>query len=162
MHFPPERLTAMRAFGYTEAEARFLYLVAAHSGYFTIRQFLEFAQARSGKRNAQLAEKLFRLGHASARRYMRRNLVFQLRSRQIYAAIGKEHLRHRRDHELAHIKTRLLALDFIVAHPEESYFESPEVKRRYFIDNFNADKISSCRSIKAEAASPLPKASLST
>ena len=126
MHFPPERLTAMRAFGYTEAEARFLYLVAAHSGYFTIRQFLEFAQARSGKRNAQLAEKLFRLGHASARRYMRRNLVFQLRSRQIYAAIGKEHLRHRRDHELAHIKTRLLALDFIMAHPEESYFESPE------------------------------------
>ena len=107
MHFPPERLTALRAFGYTEAEARFLYLVAAHSGYFTIRQFLEFAQARSGKRNAQLAEKLFRLGHASARRYMRRNLVFQLRSRQIYAAIGKEHLRHRRDHELAHIKTRL-------------------------------------------------------
>ena len=140
MHFPPERLTALRAFGYTEAEARFLYLVAAHSGYFTIRQFLEFAQARSGKRNAQLAEKLFRLGHASARRYMRRNLVFQLRSRQIYAAIGKEHLRHRRDHELAHIKTRLLALDFIVAHPEESYFESPEEKRRYFIDNFSADK----------------------
>jgi len=37
MHFPPERLTALRAFGYTEAEARFLYLVAAHSGYFTIR-----------------------------------------------------------------------------------------------------------------------------
>src|SRR5262244_2050870 len=27
-----------------------------------------------------------------------------------------------------------------VAHPEESYFESPEEKRRYFIDNFNADK----------------------
>jgi hypothetical protein len=71
---------------------------------------------------------------------MRRNLVFQLRSRQIYAAIGKEHLRHRRDHELAHIKTRLLALDFIVAHPEESYFETPEEKRCYFIDHFNADE----------------------
>src|SRR5215472_6325961 len=129
MHFPPERLIALRTFGYTEAEARFLYLVAAHSGYFTVRQFLEFTQARSGKRNAQLVEKLCRLGHASARRYLRRNLVFQLRSRQIYTAIGKEHLRHRRDHELAHIKTRLLALDFIVAHPEESYFESPEEKR---------------------------------
>jgi hypothetical protein len=140
MHFPPEQLAALRTFGYTEAEARFLYLVSAHSGYFTLRQFLEFAQAKSGKRNAQLVEKLFRLGHANARRYTRRNLVFQLRSRQIYAAIGKAHLRHRRDHELAHIKTRLLAFDFILANPEENYFETPEEKRRYFVENFNADE----------------------
>ena len=140
MHFPPERLTALRAFGYTEAEARFLYLVAAHSGYFTLRQFLQFTQAKSGKRNAKLVAKLFGLGHASARRYTRRNLVFQLRSRQIYVALGKDHLRHRRDHELRHIKTRLLALDFVLAIPEESYFETPEEKRRYFIENFNADE----------------------
>src|SRR6516165_5451221 len=140
MHFPPDQLAALRAFGYTEAEAHFLYLVAAHSGYFTLRQFLQFAQAKSGKRNAKLVAKLFGLGHASARRYTRRNLVFQLRSRQIYAALGKDHLRHRRDHELRHIKTRLLALDFILANPEESYFETPEEKRRYFIENFNVDK----------------------
>jgi hypothetical protein len=140
MHFPPDQLAALRAFGYTDAEARFLYLVAAHSGYFTVRQFLDFTQAKSGKRNARLVEKLFRLGHAIASRYTRRSLVFQLRSRQVYAAIGKEHLRHRRDHELAHIKTRLLALDFILAHPEESYFETAEEKRQYFIENFQVEE----------------------
>lgn len=32
-------------FGYTEAEARFLYIVATHSGYFTLRQYLGFTGA---------------------------------------------------------------------------------------------------------------------
>jgi hypothetical protein len=76
------------------------------------------------------------LGHASAQRYTRRSLVFQIRSRQIYAAIGKDHLRNRRDHELPYIKTRLLALDFILANPEERYLESAEGKRRYFVERF--------------------------
>jgi hypothetical protein len=137
MTIPEDKLAGLRAFGYTEVEARFLYLAATHSGYFTLRQFLDFARAKSGKRSARLVQKLFALGHASARRYTRRSLVFQLRSRQIYAAIGKNHLRNRREHELTHIKTRLLTLDFILAHPEESYFETAEEKRRYFIERFH-------------------------
>jgi hypothetical protein len=124
------------AFGYTQAEARFLYLVAAHSGYFTVRQFLDFAHARSGKRNARFVEKLFALGHASARRYTRRSLIYHLRSRQIYEAIGKAHLRNRREHLLDYIKTRLLALDFILANPEDRYFETAEEKRRYLVERF--------------------------
>lgn len=111
MSIPEDKIDKIRSFGYTEVEARFLYLVATHSGYFTLRQFLDFAHAKSGKRNARLVEKLFGLGHASARRYNRRSLVFQLRSRQIYSAIGKNHLRNRQEHELLHIKTRLLALN---------------------------------------------------
>jgi len=140
MTIPKDKLAALRAFGYTEVEARFLYLVATHSGYFTLRQFLNFAHAKSGKRNARLVQKLFGLGHASARRYTRRSLVFQLRSRQIYAAIGKNHLRNRREHELPHIKTRLLALDFVLAHPQETYFETAEEKRRYFIERFQVEE----------------------
>ena len=130
------QLANLSAFGYTEAEARFLYLVAAHSGYFTVRQFLDFCHARSGKRNARFVEKLFALGHASAQRYTRRSLVYHLRSRQIYEAIGKAHLRNRREHELDYIKTRLLALDFILANPEDRYFETAEEKRRYLIERF--------------------------
>ena len=140
MNIPQNQLARLLDFGYTEMEARFLYLVATHSGYFTLRQFLDFAHAKSGKRNARLVEKLFSLGHASARRYTRRSLVFQLRSRQIYAAIGKDHLRNRREHELPHIKTRLLALDFILAHPHEQYFETAEEKRRYFIERFKVEE----------------------
>jgi len=139
MNIQESQLANLRAFGYTEAEARFLYLVATHSGYFTVRQFLDFAVAKSGKRNARFVEKLFALGHVSAQRFTRRSLVYHLRSRQLYEAIGKAHLRNRREHELAYIKTRLLALDFILANPEDSYFETAEEKQRYFIERFKLD-----------------------
>jgi hypothetical protein len=136
MNIQESQLANLRAFGYTQAEARFLYLVAAHSGYFTGRQFLHFTHAKSGKRNARFVEKLFGLGHASAQRYMRRSLVYHLRSRKLYEAIGKAHLRNRRAHELDYIKTRLLGLDFILANPDDSYFETAEEKRRYLIERF--------------------------
>ena len=136
MSIHESQLANLRAFGYTQAEARFLNLVAAHSGYFTVRQFLDSCHARSGKRNARFVEKLFGLGHVSAQRYMRRSLVYHVRSRQLYEAIGKAHLRNRREHELDYIKTRLLALDFILANPEDCYFETAEQKRRYFIERF--------------------------
>jgi hypothetical protein len=136
MNLQEDQLAKLRTFGYTEVEARFLFLVATHSGYFTVRQFLDFAKAKSGKRNARLVEKLFSLGHASAQRYTRRSLVYHLCSRQLYSAIGKDYLRNRREHELNHIKTRLLALDFILAHPIEDYFETAEAKRQYFVERF--------------------------
>jgi hypothetical protein len=136
MNIPQDRLDKLLDFGYTEVEARFLFLVATHSGYFTVRQFLDFARAKSGKRNARLVEKLFSLGHASAQRYTRRSLVYHLCSRQFYSAIDKDYLRNRREHELTHIKSRLLALDFILAHPKEDYFETTEAKRRYFVERF--------------------------
>ncbi|SRR5713101_5642159 len=140
MNLREDQLVGLRAFGYTEVEARFLYLVATHSGYFTVRQFLDFAHAKSGKRNARFVERLFSLGHASARRYTQRSLIYHLSSRHIYAAISKDHLRNRREHELAHIKTRLLALDFILAHAEDNYFETAEEKRRYFVERFKVEE----------------------
>jgi len=140
MSIPEDQLARLLDFGYTEVESRFLYLVATHSGFFTVPQFLAFAKARSGKRNARLVEKLFSLGHASAQRYTRRSLLYHLCSRQLYSAIGKDYLRNRREHELTHIKTRLLALDFILTHPKEDYFESSEAKRRYFVDRFKVNE----------------------
>ena len=140
MSIHESQLANLRAFGYTQAEARFLRLVAVHSAYFTVRQFLDFAHARSGKRNARFVGKLFALGHASAQRYMRRSLVYHLRSRQLYEAIGKAHLRNRREHEVDYIKTRLLALDFILANPDDGYFETAEEKRRYLIERFKVSE----------------------
>jgi hypothetical protein len=140
MSIQESQLVPLRAFGFTEVEARFLYLVATHSGYFTVRQFLEFAKAKSGKRNARLVEKLFALGHVSAQRYRRRSLVYHLHSRPIYDAIGKGDLRNRRGHELRYIKARLFALDFILAYPNDDYFETAEAKREYFIRRFKVSE----------------------
>jgi hypothetical protein len=139
MHIPESQLANLRAFGYTEAEARFLHIAATHSGYFTVQQFLSFAQASYGKRNARFVEKLFALGHASAQRYRRRALVYHLDCRRIYAAIGKDYLRRRREHELRYIKTRLLGLDFILGNAEENYFETAEAKQRYFSEGCKVD-----------------------
>ena len=134
MAISPDQLAPLRSFGYTEVESRFLYLVATHSGYFTTQQFLDFAQAKSGKRNANLIHKLFSQGHATAQRYRRRSCVYHLHSRALYDAIGKGELRNRRNHEIRHIRARLLALDYILAHPENDYFETAEAKWRYLVE----------------------------
>ena len=139
MNIPESKVANLQAFGYTEPEARFLYIAATYSGYFTMWQFLDFVEGASGKRSARFTEKLFALGHASAQRYLRRSLVYHLDSRHIYRAIGKERLRHRREHELDHIKTRLLVLDFILAHPEYDYFEGSQDKCRYLIEELKLD-----------------------
>ncbi len=133
MPISADQLAPLRSFGYTEVESRFLYLVAMHSGYFTVRQFLDFAHAKSGKRNAHLIEKLFTQGHATPQRYRRRSCVYHLHSRALYDAIGKGELRNRRNHEIRHMKARLLALDYILAHPEDDHFETAEAKWRYLV-----------------------------
>jgi hypothetical protein len=134
MAFSADQLAPLRSFGYTEAESRFLYVVATHSGYFTVRQFLDFAHAKSGKRNAHLIEKLFSQGHATAQRYRRRSCIYHLHSRALYDAIGKGELRNRRNHEIRHIRARLLALEYVLAHPENDYFETAEAKWRYLVE----------------------------
>jgi hypothetical protein len=83
MPIAPAQIASLVSFGYTEVESRFLYLVATHSGYFTVRQFLDFSHAKSGKRNAHLIEKLFSQGHATAQRYRRRSCVYHLLPRSV-------------------------------------------------------------------------------
>jgi hypothetical protein len=139
MNISESQLANLRAFGYTESESRFLYIAATHSGYFTVRRFLEFAKAKSGKRSACFVAKLIALGHASAQRYTRKSLVYHIHSRRLFAAIGKDYLRHRREHELHHIKTQLLALNFILAHPENEYLETAQSKRQYFTETLTLD-----------------------
>ena len=49
MKIQQEHLTAIKSFGYTEREARFLYAVAIHSGYFTQTHLRQFSGNRSGR-----------------------------------------------------------------------------------------------------------------
>lgn len=65
-------------------------------------------------------------------------MLYHLHSRPIYDAIGKPDLRNRRGHELDYIKARLMALDYILANPEDNFFETAEAKRQYFIKRFKA------------------------
>ncbi len=103
-------------FGYTETEAQFLYIVATHSGYFTLRQFLKFTGAHRGKRSPQFARKVLNNGHASMRDYMGYGSIYHLFSRTLYGQIEKGNLRNRRKHSFEFIRTRLVLLDFVLAH----------------------------------------------
>ena len=114
MKILPIHTEALRYFGYTEEESRFLYLVATHSGYFTCQQFLQFIKMKPGKRSVAFARKVVEKGHASSKEYLRHGRVFHLFSRNLYEAIGRENVRFRRAHSTEYIRTRLIALDFIL------------------------------------------------
>jgi hypothetical protein len=124
MNIPSQPLAALGDLGYSHQESRFLYLVATHSGYFTLRQFLEFTGTAKGWSVHQFTRKSIRLGHIRTATYGYRTSVFNLYSRKIYGALDRDNLRNcrRLSHEL--IRTRLLILDFVLAHPDLEYLET--------------------------------------
>jgi hypothetical protein len=135
MNIRPAYLDALKALGYTEAEARFLYIVATHSGYFIARQFLAFAAVRWGKRTTTFWSKLQTKRHARTERFPKSGTVYHLFSRRLYRQIDRENIRNRREHEIEYIQRRLAMLDFVLTHPERNYLETEPEKVRFFSDH---------------------------
>jgi len=140
MRFPEISIENLRGFGYTEDEARFLYVVAIHSGYFTARQFLTFTGTKSGDRSMAFTQKVIGKGHATARLLLRNGRVYHLFSRLVYRAIGRENLRNRREHGAEHIRSRLMILDFVLAHLDYTYLETEQDKIHYFVGQLSVAK----------------------
>src|SRR6266481_5588755 len=84
MNIARAHLDALKALGYTEAEARFLYLVVTHSGYFVARQFLAFANAHWGERTTTFWNKLHTKKHARTETFPKSGIVYHLFSRRLY------------------------------------------------------------------------------
>jgi hypothetical protein len=140
MKILPIYTEALRGFGYTEEEARFLYLVATHSGYFTCQQFLQFSGTKPGKRSVAFARKVMEKKHAGSKEYLRHGRVFHLFSRNLYEVIGRENVRFRRVHSTEYIRTRLIALDFILQNQDYTYLETEGQKLSFFCDQLAIDK----------------------
>ncbi len=138
MKIAEEHLDSLEALGYTEEEARFLYIVATHSGYFVPRQFVAFNGASPEK--GSFTEKLKKRGHATWREYQNVGGVYHLSSRTIYRLTDRENLSHRFPHSSEFIRTRLLLLDFIVANHAHDYFETEQDKVRFFSDKLGIPK----------------------
>lgn len=124
--------SCLTKFRYTEAEAQFLYVVATHSGYFTLAQFLRFHGKSKGWASHHFTEKLLSRRHANAFEYGRKTLVFHLHNQGLYDMLGRNGLRHCRRHTLDQIRTRLMILDFVLAHPQHRYIETEAEKVDYF------------------------------
>ena len=125
-------LGILREFGYNDQEARFLRITATHSGYFTRHQFLRFTHQTKGCVVHRFTSKLLTQNHAQATQYGHKTYVFKLTSRRIYELIGKQNLRDHRSHTGDFIRTRLLILDFVLAHPDHRYLETEVEKLRFF------------------------------
>jgi hypothetical protein len=126
--------------GYTKRESEFLFLVATHSGYFTNRQFKSFSQTESGSVCHAFIRKLLDRKHASYHGYRSGGRVYHLFARKVYQAIERENLRTRKKHELEYVKTRLVALDFVLGHPEHRYLETEAEKVAFFEKEWNVSR----------------------
>ncbi len=132
MSLPGEYVESIERYGYTSTEARFLYLVATHSGYFTQQQFFRFAGVHRGGMGTRLTRKAIQHGHIRTARLARHTLIYNLFSRPFYESIDKDNLRNRRRLSDELIRTRLLILDFVLTHPDHDYLETEHDKVRYF------------------------------
>jgi hypothetical protein len=134
MNIAPVHLDALQALGYTEAEARFLYIVATHSGYFVARQFLAFTGAHWGQRTTTFWNKLHTKKHARTECFPKSGTVYHLFSRRLYRQIDRENIRNRREHEIEYIQRRIGMLDFVLSHPQWKYLETEPEKVSFFCD----------------------------
>jgi hypothetical protein len=140
MNISQNHVALLMELGYTEPEARFLYVVATHSGYFILRQFLNFTGARRGKRSNLFARKVLNNGHGSVRDYLGYGSIYHLFSRTLYGQIEKGNLRNRRKHSFEYIRTRLVLLDFVLANPEAEYLETEQDKVTFFCEKLGVAK----------------------
>jgi hypothetical protein len=101
---------------------------------------MQFIRTKPGKRSVAFARKVVEKGHASSKEHLRHGRVFHLFSRNLYEAIGRENVRFRRVHSTEYIRTRLIALDFILRNQEFSYLETEEQKLVFFCDQMGIDK----------------------
>src|SRR6516225_10465380 len=140
MKIPAFHLERIQQLGYTECEARFLYIVATFSGYFTMRQFRAFSGSRCGKRPACFAQKLIAQGHARICAQACNASLFHLFSRTLYGPMDKDNLRNRKRHSFEFMRTRLVLLDFILANQEFAYFETEQDKVDFFCNELGISR----------------------
>ena len=133
------QINAIHAIGYSNSEGRFLRLVALHSGYFLRRQVLLALGCRPGKRSQEFIEELIRRRHASREVYRKDRHIFRLQSKIIYDALGQEDNRNRREHQPSTVRLRLMALDYVLEHPDHQYLVTPNEKLSYFFEERKID-----------------------
>lgn len=129
---PSDPIPALKAFGYTDREATFLYMVAAHSGYFLRRQFDYFTDRNKGSIVLRFLEKGRVAGHIESLDYPQGWHVYHVISRTIYRLIGNPASPLRRPKGDAQVRARLMALDFVLENPDDHYLASEEERIHFF------------------------------
>jgi hypothetical protein len=127
-----DQIASLESVGYLEREASFLYLVAVHSGYFLSRQFCQFVNRERGALPTRFLEKAGRLHHIRVIECGRGRHIYHLVSKPVYEALGRRDSQNRRIKGDAHIKSRLMVLDFLLANLRASVLEDSASKVNFF------------------------------
>ncbi len=118
--------------GFTDRQARFLVLVARHSGVCVMRQYSSFTGIVFGQKTRMFFAKLVRLGFVSTYDCAHnRGRVYHVRHRPIYEAIGEPDSRLRRPPGVPRALERLMLLDAILENPESIWMSSPAERIGY-------------------------------
>lgn len=125
-------IASLESIGYLEREASFLYLVAVHSGYFLARQFCQFVNRERGALPTRFLEKASRLHHIRVIECGRGRHIYHLVSKPVYEALGRRDSQNRRIKGDAHIKSRLMMLDFLLANLRANVLEESTGKVEFF------------------------------
>ena len=128
-------ILALTLLGYTEREAAFLYLVAAHSGYFVRRQFDYFADRNKGALVMRLLTKARDAGHLEVLDYKQGWHVYHVSARAIYRLLGNPESQNRRRKGDAQVRARLIALDYVLENDSGHYLESESERVRFFTED---------------------------
>jgi hypothetical protein len=122
MTLDPSRSQVLEGLGYTARQAQFLLLVALHGGYFLRRQYVAFTGRAHGQAAVRFLANTVARAHVRVLPYGRSSHVFHLCARRLYAAIGEEHNRNRRVAEWDAVMRKLMAVDFVLAHPTAQFW----------------------------------------
>jgi hypothetical protein len=135
-----ERTGALERFGYTPRQARFLTIAALHSGYFLSRQYVAFTRRRHGMAAVGFIRRTLERGHAAVIEAPMMARLYHLGSKPFYAALDEIDNRNRRVHSAASIRRRLMTLDYVIAHPDDTFLMTEREKVAYFVDEQQVSK----------------------
>ena len=129
---PYDPICGIESIGYTEREASFLYLVAAHSGYFLRRQFDLFIDRSSGAIAQHFLTKARRMGHIAVLDFGQQRHVYHLFQKDFYTLLDDPDSQNRRRKSDTEIKLRLMALDYVLLHLADNFLYTREAKLDLF------------------------------
>ena len=127
-----ERIVALQSYGYTHRQATFLCTVALHSGYFLRRQYHRFLGQKPGASAERLIQRGVAKGHIRIHASANRTLIYHLGAHSVYEALADDHNPNQRWRQPFSVKTKLMGLDFVLAHPQYQYLATEDEKLDFF------------------------------
>lgn len=139
----PERVEAVRQFGFTERQARFLAHVMVFSGVFLERQYRAFTGLAHGQKTHDFLTKLVTAGYATSITpgALHRGRLFHVQFKPLYEAIGEPNNRHRRPASLGRLVERMMLLDAVLADRRYGWLGTERDKLTYFREALREDKL---------------------